>query len=155
MRRIESLLTDANQSYYIGDNATIEHGAANTPMLVIKYNPGEVYVVPFKYFYTDKSPEAPDSEDGYFTFIWISGVDQYNGFDMSAAIKNVCNAVIYLTKEDVLNYNDATRFCSKIENNMNAIITDGPLDYMYSIGSFGSNEPSNYNYMIRDHAAYN
>ena len=155
LRKIETLLTDANQSYYIGDNATIEHGAANTPMLVIKYNPGEVYVVPFKYFHADKSPESPDSEDGYFTYIWISGVDQYNGFDMSAAIKNVCTAVIYLTKEDVLNYSDATRFCSKIENNMNAIITDGPLDYMYSIGSFGPNEPYNYNYMIRDHAAYN
>ena len=113
---LENLLGDKNSDFYIGDNIAFGRYMPFYPEIFqisyLSHGKAIVHVMPAKRYtpHDARNTVLPEGDNDTFTCINVSGIDQYSGFDMEQAVEKVSAAIIYLTREQIVDYNDAVDF---------------------------------------------
>ena len=113
---LEDLLSDKSSDFYVGDNVSFGRYMPFYPetleIAYLSYGDANVHVMPALKYTPNHAMETvlPEADSDPFTSINVSGIDQYSGFDMEQAVEKVSAAVIYLTREQIVDYDDAVAF---------------------------------------------
>lgn len=157
---VEALIADPNSAFYMGKDASVDRYLPYYPeSLELTYNPGKVYITPFKKFSLNSTEKhvLPETDDDIFTFIMVNGFDQYDGFDMDAEIKKLSCALLTLIDETFMDPAYAGAFFDSLYNRNGEPVTIGPFDFCFhkeQIDSRNGRPIYEVEFFIRETAAY-
>lgn len=131
---VEAMIEDPSSSFYVGKDVSVDRYLPYYPeCLELTFNPGKVYVTPFKKYSLNAAEKhvLPETDDETFTFIMVNGFDQYDGFDMDAEIKRLSCALLTLIDETFKDPVFAEAFFDSLYNRNGEPVTIGPFDFCF------------------------